>query len=344
VRIEKIHYNVELTRDSDLHLGRELDRRTTMIRVTSLYQACTELFTRYPLAARAVDRDGAVRLMVLMLRDCDDVSFFWLSRQRRDSGSLSYSLVPWPGGYVVDIEANDARVPDVATNAVLRGIPLPRHGSLFGWLGKDNIPVVVGCDTDSELAEQNPHWSVMARVGSPQSQWPPFTGEQFFGSWFWEYYRAGNLVSLDSLVFQTPGTVFWVHTQAIIGSDCFAVARDIEGPSGHTLQRGRYVDIGVLQAAIAVPPLSTLLADRPKVDLAPRFEQYAKDEAHANHLRSLGLLIWAVGGVGIFIPQANGRIMIKEPGKCAIHQPLLTGVPRPRQTQRIIERETVKIN
>jgi hypothetical protein len=250
-----------------------------MIRVTSLYEFCMELFTRYPLAARGMDRGGTVRLMVLMHRDGDDVSFFLLSRHHRGSGSTDYSLRPWPCGDIVDIEANGTTGPQMVANAVLHSVPLPRHGSLFGWLGKDTILALVCCDTASTTAESPPRWSVMPLADSPKSDWPPFVNEILFGDWFWEYYEAGSLVSLDSLIFETPNTVFWVSTQEIIGTDCCAVARDIEGPAGHVLRRGRYVDSEILQPGKLVPPLSSLLADPEKIDLAPRFQRYVHDDA-----------------------------------------------------------------
>ncbi len=255
-----------------------------MFCTTSLYDTCEELFTRYPLAARAVDDIGVARLMVLMLREREDVSFFLLARHRGDSGSLCYSLCPWPSGEIVDIEANGARVPEAVRNAVTRGIPLPRHGSLFGWLGRGGITALVGSDTEYEPARPLPRWSVMPLVGTPQALWPPFTHERLFGRWFWDYHQAGNLVSLDTLIFQTPHTVFWVRTQAIIGSDCCVVARDIQGPGPYMLRRGCYVDSEVLYAGTPVPSLSALLADARKVDLAPRFRRYAHDSAgpHTN--------------------------------------------------------------
>ncbi|MFY9773341.1 MAG: hypothetical protein WAK28_02070 [Trebonia sp.] len=255
------------------------DETGGLICATSLYETCEELFIRYPLAARALDRHGTARLIVLMDRDGDDVSFFLLSRNGRDSGSPSYSLSPWSGGDVVDIAADGPPGPRTVANAVIRGVPLPRHGSLFGWMGKDSILALVGCDTESGTAGTPPSWSVMPLVGSPESEWPPFTNESFFGNWFWEFYQAGDLVSLDSFIFAVPNTAFWVSTQAIIGSDCCVVARDIEGPARHPLRRGRYVDSEVLQAGISVPSLPALLADVTKVDLAPRFRSYVQDDA-----------------------------------------------------------------
>ena len=62
----------------------------------------------------------------------------------------------------------------------------------------------------------DPYWSVMPLADIPPSSWPPFAGEPFFGCWFWEYYRAGNVSSLDDLIAATPGTVFWINTKAVL--------------------------------------------------------------------------------------------------------------------------------
>lgn len=245
-----------------------------MIRTTSLYEACQELFAGYPLAIRAVNHSATIRSMVLMLRDDDDVGFFVLSHDYGD-GALLYSICPWPAGDVADIEADGgARVPDVLVNAVTCGVPIPRHGSIFGWMGRDAITALVVIYTDYEPARPLPRWTVMPFAGIPESQWPAFTG-RLFGYWFWEYYRTGRIVSLDDLIAETPDTVFWVNTQAILGSDCCAVVRDIRGPERYTLRRGCYVYSEALRAGEAVPSLTALLADTGKTDLAPRFRRSA---------------------------------------------------------------------
>jgi hypothetical protein len=102
-------------------------------------------------------------------------------------------------------------------------------------------------------------------------QWPPFTNEHLFEGWSWEYYWAGSVVSLDGLIAGAPGSVFWVDTEAILGWDCCAVARDIGSREGYTLRRGCYVYYEALQAAKPVPPLDELLSGSGTTDLAPRF-------------------------------------------------------------------------
>jgi hypothetical protein len=248
-----------------------------MICASSLYERCHKLFAGYPLAI--FDDSGPIRSMVLILPSGEDAEFFVLLQECAEGGS-SFSLCPWPAEglvdteAVVDIEADGAvPVPDVAVEVVTRGVPIPRHGSVFGWSFGDVIAALIPVYAEYSPAYPQPHWSVMPLAGSRQAQWPPFTGERLFGSWFWEHYQAGCIISLDSLIAGTRHAVFWVDTRAILGSDCCVVSSDIRSPEGPTLRRGRYVYHETLRAGTMVPSLSALLADTGKTDLGPRFQQ-----------------------------------------------------------------------
>ena len=248
-----------------------------MIRANSMYETGHELFTDYPLAARTVNRSGTVRSLVLMVQDGADQGFFVLSQDCRDARP-SYSLWPWPAGDIVDIEAETSvDVPDLAVNALTRGVPIPRDGSLFGWTDGDAITALIVIYAEYTPAYPEPGWAVMPLAGTPEAQWPPFTGEPLFGHWSWEHYQGGSIISLDGLIAETPDTVCWVDTKAILGSDCCAVARDISAPEGQVLQRGCYVYFEALRVGKIAPSLNALLADPGKIDLAPRFEQYRRN-------------------------------------------------------------------
>ena len=52
-----------------------------------------------------------------------------------------------------------------------------------------------------------------------------------------------------------------------------AVARDLSGPSGLTLRRGRYIGSQALRSGRPVPSLTALLADNGKIDMAGRFRR-----------------------------------------------------------------------
>jgi hypothetical protein len=209
--------------------------------------------------------------MVLILRDGDDARFFVLSQDSRED-RRNYSLRPWRAACIADIDADSGAVADVAVDAVTRGVPIPDDRSLFGWIHGDAVTALVAVTTTYTSACPEPCWAVMPLVGTPESQWPPFTDECLFGSWFWEHLQIRNIVSVSDLIARNPYTAFWVNTQAILGSDCCAVAHDIGSPKGPTLQRGRYVYSDALRADKPVPPLDVLLADNGKTDMSPQFQ------------------------------------------------------------------------
>jgi hypothetical protein len=223
------------------------------------------------MAANVANDSETTRSMVLALRDGDETRYFTLSRNCGD-GRSSYSICPWPTGTMVGIQADvGAAVPDVFVSAVTRGIPIPRDGSLFGWKHGDAVTALIAVYAEYEPLSPDPCWSVMPLVGSPEAQWPPFTGEPLIGNCFWELHQAGKVVSVESLIAATSDTVFWADTDAVIGSGCCVVARDIRSPEGYTLQSGRYVYYKALRTGAPMPSLQALLAGTGKTDLATQF-------------------------------------------------------------------------
>lgn len=240
-----------------------------MMQTSSIYEACHELFAAYSLAA--TDDGGAIRSMVLLLQNGDDVGFFVLLEDRSEGKSV-YSLRPWRERVIADIDARGSTaVPEVVVNVVTQGVPVPRHGSLFGWICEGAVTALVAVYGEHTPERRQPSWAVMPLVGVEEAKWPPFTSERVFGDWFWGHYRAGTIISLGRLISETTETVFWVDTKAILGSDCCAVAHDIRNSEGYMLRRGRYVYHQSLRARASVPSLRMLLADADKADLAPRF-------------------------------------------------------------------------
>jgi hypothetical protein len=238
---------------------------------SSPYEVCQELFSRYPLALRVSGEGSSVRSMVLMLAESDEPRFFVLSHDC-DDGWNGYSISPWPTGDFTDIEPDgDANVCSAVVTALHHGIPLPRHGSMFGWVDQHTITALIVIYTDHDPARTLPRWTVMPLAGTPELQWPPFTGWPLFGSWFWDRYRARSIVPLDNLIAETPETIFWVNTQATLGSDCCAVAHDSTSAERDTLKQGCYIYSEVLRAGTQVPSLTELLAESDKVDLSTRF-------------------------------------------------------------------------
>jgi hypothetical protein len=242
-----------------------------MTHADAVYRMCQKLFADYPLAISVVNDGDAYRSMVLVLKNGDGAKFFVLSCDYEDARPI-YSLRPWRSRGVVDIASDDTTdVPDMAVKAVTRGVPIPRHGALLGWRNEDSVTALVATYTEYEPECPEPNWAVMPRAGVSETLWPPFTGQPTLGRWFWAYYHAGSIVSLDALIAATHGTVFWADTKETLGWDSCIIAADIRSGRGYTLNRGRYIYYRALREGTPVPALGIMLAARKKVDLAPRF-------------------------------------------------------------------------
>jgi hypothetical protein len=241
-----------------------------MIRSKSLYETCHELFTEYPVAAEAIDESSLIHSMVLLLPDGDDARFFVLIADRT-MGRASFSLFPWRGDGSVNIEPSSDAVPNALVRALTCGVPIPRDGSLFGWIQENAVTTLVGVQARYTPASPVPSWAVMPLASIPMADWPPFTGYRLFGSWFWEYCRAGTIVLLDDLIAGTADLVFWVDSKDVLGSDCCAVAQDVQSAAGYILRQGCYVNYMALRSGKSVPSVAQLLARQHKTDLGPEF-------------------------------------------------------------------------
>ena len=246
-----------------------------MVPASRAYLACRYLFNEYPLAVSGVDHVPTMHTMVLMLRDGDDVRFFVLMRIR-GKDRTDYTLSPWRAEGAVEIAADGGEVPGLVANAVEHGIPIPRDGSLFGWACQEMVTALIVIYASYRPNSPVPVWSVMPLVGASELQWPPFSGERFFGRWFWKDHQAGSIIQLDGLIAANPHTFFWVDTYQALGSDCCVVACDIKTSGGHILRRGKYLGAAALRAGATVPSLTDLLAEAGKTDLARRFQVPAR--------------------------------------------------------------------
>jgi hypothetical protein len=242
-----------------------------MVPANKAYEACDELFGGYPLAVSAVEHVPTMHSMVLMLCDGEDVRFFALLRDCGD-GRPVYSIVPWDASGTGTIESGGAEVPGLAASAVLQGVPIPRDGSLFGWIHGGLVIALIVVYTGYTPDRPVPSWSVMPRADSSETQWPPFTDERLFGNWFWHHLRARCIIDLGGVIAATPGTFFWADTYPVLGSDCCVVSGDVKTPDGHVLCHGTYLDSAALRAGVAAPTFAELPKGVDVTDLAPGFK------------------------------------------------------------------------
>jgi len=123
-------------------------------------------------------------------------------------------------------------------------LPPTEAGRAARWYSCCAMATTRDCSFSQERGEDGPliplrRWRTTDRVETACfSDGGRTTDEHVFGTWFWEYYLAGDLVSVDGLIAEVPGAV-------------------------------------PLQAGRRVPSLRVLLADVGKTDLAPRFRRAA---------------------------------------------------------------------
>jgi hypothetical protein len=222
-----------------------------MAPLTTLYEACEQLFADYPLA---IEHHGsAPDSMVLATVDSGEPQFWFLGRSR----GACFQAGRWDGGDDAMITPDGGPVSAAVTSALTSGFPLPRDGALLAWAPEGVATALVTFHSGDDPA---PTWSVMPRMEGHDA-WPPFTGERLPGPWLWEYYRSGEIRDLSEFVASSPGAVWWSRvTAGEHDLGVCTVSRDVRR-DGLLLRVGRYVYYRVLRDGLSVPPAATLLGD-----------------------------------------------------------------------------------
>ena len=247
----------------------------------NLYKQAEELFKRYPQAVAPVTEDGSVRSMILMRPHGRTAECFALTRQCGRQGE-SCSLFRWHKDGIVNV-APDGTVAEQdgklslqeAERIAATAIPLPRDGSLWGWAPKRTVTALIAIYAQYTEETPEPSWTPMLLAYAARQDWPAFVGERLLGAWFWDGLRTGRIVEVGPSIAASSRAVWWVDTQATLGSDTCAVERPLSLPGGVTLPRGLFVYDKPLRSGRTVPSLESLLVSRDKTDLGPRFAQAA---------------------------------------------------------------------
>ena len=246
-----------------------------MVDNNDAYVRCQALFAEFP---QAVELTGvpegsghcwAERSMVLMVPDGDKGRYFILCQA--DAPESPFSLIPWRRPGMTTIRPGGGGLAEDDAEVLTNGIPVPRHGSLFGWVSGATITALIASYTRYTPQSPTPSWTYMPWIDGSREQRPQFGVRKLLGRWFWEYLRCGTIRDMQSVIAPTPDTVFWVDTVALLGSGSCVVARDVRTTDGLTLPKGRYVYYRTTLSGTTVPSLDTLLWDSNRTDLAQGF-------------------------------------------------------------------------
>jgi hypothetical protein len=175
------------------------------------FTACLRLFSSYPLAVRRHYAEHRYGSLVLRDRAARGICFYVLIMEWDDL----FVIRPWDrrDGARVEIRRDEPVSSDVS-QVIECAVPVPRDGTLLGWLVGNQVRAVLAAygrltepwDDPSAV----PGVVVMPLVGSQPADWPPFTASPLEGMRLWECLARHQLADLGPLVAHRPRRVFWV--------------------------------------------------------------------------------------------------------------------------------------
>jgi len=177
----------------------------------TVFAMCLRFFRHYPLAVRRHYAEHRYGSMVLMHRDAGGARFYVLIMEWDDLFVLRH----WDRRDGVRVEIGPGSpVPDDVRQVIEAGVPVPRDGTLLGWLSGGQVQAVL--TAYGRLPEpwddpaNVPGVLVMPRAGSQPSEWPKLTASPLQGGQLWESMERGQVADLTPLVARRSGRAFWV--------------------------------------------------------------------------------------------------------------------------------------
>jgi hypothetical protein len=238
----------------------------------TLFAACRQLFSGYPLAVTPACAEDGGRSMVLVNRAAGPVIFFVLTQARDDL----FVFRSWHRREGVYQEIRPAQpVSDSTGHAITASMPVPYDGALLGWVTGRQVTALLTVHSQAPQTWDDPvpvpEIQVLPMAGtSDPLHWPPFTASPLDDVRLWEYARRGLIVDIAPLLATRPGQAFWVpspdrwSTRHEIG--CIVVTGNLPA-HGYWLPAGVYLDHWTLREGIPAPPAGRLLALPAVVDL-----------------------------------------------------------------------------
>ena len=244
---------------------------------TATFAACSQLFTRYPLAVTPHCADGGFRSMVLMNHAAGPAGLFVLTQARDDL----FVIRSWNrhDGVNHEIRAGEP-VSGIIGQVVTGSMPVPYDGALLGWLTDRQVTVLLAVHCrlpipwDAPVPVPAPGIQVMPMAGtSDLLHWPPFTASPLEDGRLWEYVERGQIVDVAPLLAHSAGRAFWVPSpdrrSARHEKGCVVITGNLPADE-YWLPAGVYMDHWTLREGIEAPPVGSLLTLPGVVDLAHR--------------------------------------------------------------------------
>jgi hypothetical protein len=240
---------------------------------TASFEACVQLFERYPLAVRVHPADGESLSMVLLNRATGSAGFFVLIQAREDL----FVLRSWHRHDGI----NQAVRPGEPVSGTIRqlitaSMPVPHDGALLGWVTDNQVTAMLAVYSRPPEPWDNlvpvPEIRVLPMSGTSELlHWPPFTASPLDDGRLWEFVEWGEIVDIGPLVAHCAGRVFWVPAPDRRGArhGCVVVMANLPAAE-YWLPAGVYLDHWTLREGLQPPPPGQLLALPGVMDLADR--------------------------------------------------------------------------
>jgi hypothetical protein len=228
------------------------------------FAACRQLFRFHPLAVAPPGADGGDGSMVLRHRTA---GYFVLTRE----GDDAFVLRSWNtrDGIEEKIRPRQA-VPDLVCEVIVRCLPVPRHGTLLGWITGKQVTALLpvhAAPASGPSPAPGPEMRVLPLDGASQEwHWPPFTLSPLDEWRLWEYIDWNELIDVLPLIAEHPGRVLWVPSPDGRRTGHVVVTENLRAEK-YWMPAGVYADHWTLREGLAAPSAGELLA-RESVDLA----------------------------------------------------------------------------
>ena len=240
------------------------------------FAACRQLFRYHPLAVNQPPA-GAGGLATMVVRD-RTAGFFVLTRPEENR----FILRSWHERDGVEEEIRRGRpVPDLARQVIATCLPVPRHGSLFGWIACRQVTALLAVrsappsshgsspgDASAPARLAGPEVRVLPLEGTTkQWHWPPFTVSPLDDWRLWEYIEWREIVDVMPLLGARPGRAFWVPAPDGRPTGHVVLTENVR-TDAFWLPEGVYCDHWTLREGIEAPPADSLIASPRAVDLS----------------------------------------------------------------------------